>query len=94
MDNKILLSPIDLNLFMDSFRSVIRDEIKASQLQELDTKLLNAVEVCKLFSISRVTLIKWCKEGKIPEHRIGGTVRYKYAEIMESLKTLSKYKKV
>lgn len=92
---QVVLLPVSLENFKAEISSIVRDEIQNQQIIELEAKLLAPAEVCKLFqpSISKVTLHKWTKDGRLQEHRIGGRVYYKYSEIMASLKTLKRYKK-
>ncbi len=77
-------------------QNLIRQEIRAKQDDELQEKLLSPIETCKMFqpNISRVTLHAWTKDGRLQEHRIGGRIYYKYSEVINSLQTLKKYKKV
>ncbi|MEJ7740436.1 MAG: helix-turn-helix domain-containing protein [Chitinophagaceae bacterium] len=79
----------------DEIRNSIRAELLSKLKEELEEKLLSPSETCKLFqpNISKVTLHKWTREGRIQEHRIGGRVYYKYSEVMNSLQTLKKYSK-
>lgn len=94
MDN-LILTPVPLDTLLQSFREIIREEIKSEQTNNLDRKLLSPAEACNIFQpkISKVTLSSWTRQGLIQEHRIGGRVYYKYSELIESLKTLKKYKK-
>jgi len=76
-------------------QTLIRQEIRAKQNEELQEKLISPAETCKLFQpqISKVTLNKWTKDGRLQEHRIGGRVFYKYSEVINSLQTLKRYSK-
>jgi len=91
MDN-ILLTPIPLDTLMQSFREIIKEEIKAQYLKDLEEKLLTANDVKELFAVSTVTIASWTKKGLLIKHPIGGRNFYKNSEVMESLKTLKKYK--
>ncbi len=48
-------------------------------------KLLSHKEVAKLFNVSLVTLHDWTKKGILKAYRMGNRIRYKEAEIMETL---------
>ncbi len=91
---QIVLSPIPLNLLMQSLRKVIREEIIAENVKAHMEKLLSPAETCKMFSppISKPTLVQWTRKGFLQEHRISGRVFYKMTEILASLKTLKRYK--
>ena len=91
MDN-IILTPVPLDTLLQSFREIIKDEIKAEYLTKLQEKLLSTTEVAKLFKVSTVTIGSWSDQGLLIKHSIGGRNYYKYSEVMESLKTLKKYK--
>jgi hypothetical protein len=89
----IMITQVSKENFLEAFRTIIREEIKAEQLNELQGKLLSRAEACKIFQpkISTVTLDKWTSEGRIQSRRIGRRVFYKYAEVVEAAKTLKKY---
>lgn len=93
MDN-LILTPVPLENLLQSFREIIKEEIKAEALSELQEKLLSPEEACKLFvpKVTKPTLESWSKNGPLTKHYIGGRVFYKYSEIMASLKTLGRYK--
>ncbi len=93
MDNNIILTPVPLDSLLQSFREVVKEEIKAQQLADLQEKLLSPKEVCNLFNpkISLPTLARWSDQELLTRYDLGGKVLYKYSEVMGSLKTLKKY---
>ncbi len=50
-----------------------------------ETDLLTRKEAAKLLSVSLPTILDWTKTGKITGYRIASRVRYKRAEIENSL---------
>ena len=62
--DKIILSPIELSELLDKVRQVVKEEVLASQKNQLEEKFLSPAEVCKLFTpkITRPTLNKLCHE--------------------------------
>ena len=92
MENNIVLSSIPLESLLKSFREIIREEIKADLKDQLQEKLLNVTEVAKLFSVSTMTISSWVAKGLLTKYSIGGRNYFKNAEVMESLKSLKKYK--
>ncbi len=84
-----------LETLLQSFRAIVKEEIKAEHLNELQEKLLSPAEACKIFqpNISKVTLSKWTADGLIQDYRMGGRRFYKYSELIQSLLILKKYKK-
>jgi len=87
--------PIATDEFWGRLREIVKEEIRDKQRVDIEEKLCSPSETCNLFQpkISKVTLAKWTKEGRIQEHRIGGRIYYKYSEVISSLETLKKYKK-
>lgn len=91
MDN-LILSTIAMESLLHSFREIIREEIKAEQHGRLQEKLLTTTEVCSLFGVSSVTISNWTNQGLLIKHTKGGRNYFKYSEVIESLKTVKKYK--
>ena len=52
----------------------------------LIVSLLNFNELSERIDISKVTLHKFRRQGKIPYCKVGRTIRYNYKEVIESLK--------
>lgn len=48
-------------------------------------KLITRMEVAKMLGVTLPTVYDWTKKGIITAYRIGNRVRYKEAEIMETL---------
>ena len=53
--------------------------------QKEDVEYVTRKEAAKILSVSLVTLNQWTKEGIIVGYRISSRVRYKKAEILNSL---------
>ena len=47
--------------------------------------LLTQSEVCAFYKVSKPTIIKWQKEGKIKAYAIDNERRYKKSELLDSL---------
>ena len=47
-----------------------------------DEPMLTATQVCGKLQISRETLRRWHKSGKIKRYEVAGTHRYKLSEIL------------
>jgi excisionase family DNA binding protein len=45
------------------------------------TGYLDKVEVARLLRLSPKTVGQWANQGKLPGHRIGGRLRFKWADI-------------
>ncbi len=93
MEN-IVLTPVPLDTLLQSFREIVKEEIKAQQLNDLQEKLLSPKEVCNLFEpkISLPTLARWTDDNLLIRYDLGSKVFYKYSEVLSALKTLKRYK--
>jgi excisionase family DNA binding protein len=50
-----------------------------------DEVLLTQTEVCEFYKVSKTTIIKWAKDGKIKVYAIDNERRYKKSELLDSL---------
>ena len=93
--NQILLNGITIDQLVESFRPMIREEVRLV-FSEQEERLLSPAETCKLFrpAITKATLTAWTDKGWLQEHRIGGRVFYLKSEVLASTLTLGKYKNV
>ncbi len=93
--DKVILTPVPMDEFLNSIREVIREEVKRETSEEGREALISQKEACKLFNpaISLTTIIKWGKDGVLNPRKVGGRVYYTRAEILEAAKTIKKYKK-
>lgn len=78
-----------IDLSVDQFRQLIREENSAINLPEKSTlpKILKRKDVAKLYSVSLVTLTKWVKAGKIIQHSIGSRRYFIESEVHEALQS-------
>tara|TARA_B110000003_G_scaffold111226_1_gene113859 strand:- start:306 stop:563 length:258 start_codon:yes stop_codon:yes gene_type:complete len=72
----------------EELQQLIEDAIyKATCTQpNLEYNIITEKELSKRLNITKVTLHKYRKQGKIPFSQIGRTIRYDYKEVMETLK--------
>jgi excisionase family DNA binding protein len=86
---QLMLLPIPFEEFKsvlsDIVKSELKSEIQSLPSQQQPTDLLTRKETAKLLGISLPTLHNWTTEGRIPAYRIARRVRYKRAEVEESL---------
>jgi excisionase family DNA binding protein len=91
MEN-LLLSPISL----EQLKAVISNTVRVELARQLDgrngpkedTKLLTRKEAAHFLGVSLPTLLEFTKSGKITGYRISTRVRYKRAELEQSLKQI------
>ena len=79
---------INFTISKEELKQLIEDAIfKATCTQpNLEYNIITEKELSERIGISKVTLHKYRKEGKIPFIKVGRTIRYDYKEVMETLK--------
>ena len=72
----------------EELKQIIEDAVyKATCTQpNLEYNIITEKELSKRLNITKVTLHKYRKEGKIPFSQVGRTIRYDYKEVMETIK--------
>jgi len=72
----------------EELKQLIEDAVFKATCTEpnLEYNIITEKELSERIGISKVTLHKYRKEGKIPFSQIGRTIRYDYKEVMETLK--------
>ena len=78
----------NLTISKEELKQLIEDAVyKANCTQpNLEYNIITEKEMSKRLDISKVTLHKYRKEGKIPFSQVGRTIRYDYKEVMETIK--------
>ena len=72
----------------EELQQIIEDALYTSNCTQpnLEYNIITEKELSKRLNISKVTLHKYRKEGKIPFSKVGRTIRYDYKEVMETIK--------
>ena len=72
----------------EELKQLIEDSVyKANCTQpNLEYNIITEKELSERLNITKVTLHKYRKQGKIPFSQVGRTIRYDYKEVMETLK--------
>ena len=72
----------------EELKQLIEDAVfKATCTQpNLEYTFISEKELSVRIGISKVTLHKYRKQGKIPFSKVGRTIRYDYKEVMETIK--------
>ena len=72
----------------EELKQLIEDAVyKANCTQpNLEYNIITEKELSERLNITKVTLHKYRKQGKIPFSQVGRTIRYDYKEVMETLK--------
>ena len=78
----------NLTVSKEELQQLIENAVyKATCTQpNLEYNIITEKELSKRLGISKVTLHKYRKEGKIPFSQVGRTIRYDYKEVMGTLK--------
>ena len=85
MKEKTFLIPLTEEELKELIKSSLQEVIAENETNKQRKELLTFKEVTSLLGISASTLNNWKRDGKIPFHRIGGRILFKYAEIVKSL---------
>ena len=97
MQNSIILEQVNLQQLGDLISIAVNKGIALQVSTPTPTandpnELLTRKEVCELLHITLPTLHSWSKENLIASYRINTRVRYKRAEVMETLQKVSQVK--
>ena len=87
MEN-LILSPMLIGELKSVISETVFNEVTkllSKQPQPEQSELLSRKETAKILGVSLVTLNEWQKTGLIPAYRINSRVRYKRAEVLDSL---------
>ena len=78
----------NITISKEELQQLIEDAVYTSTCTQpnLEYNIITEKELSKLLGISKVTLHKYRKEGRIPFSKVGRTIRYDYKEVMETLK--------
>ena len=78
----------NITISKEELKQLIEDAVyKATCTQpNLEYNIITEKELSKRLGISKVTLHKYRRQGKIPFSQVGRTIRYDYKEVMEALK--------
>ena len=97
MQTEIILSGISFDQLQDSIRTTVKNEVEQiiknlPTSQEPAPELITRKETAHILGISLPTLNIWTSTGIIPAQRIGTRVRYKRADVYNSLKDVETLK--
>ncbi len=81
---KQIFTNISEDRFKELMREVVRDEISNLNHTEAED-LIKAKEACDYLMISKVTLYKWLKQGKIIGYYLGTRLFFKKSELEQAL---------
>tara|TARA_Y100000114_G_C11582420_1_gene241722 strand:+ start:166 stop:423 length:258 start_codon:yes stop_codon:yes gene_type:complete len=78
----------NITISKEELKQLIEDAVFKATCTEpnLEYNIITEKELSKRIGISKVTLHKYRKQGKIPFSQVGRTIRYDYNEVIETLK--------
>lgn len=90
---KITITEMTIDEFIASLKVIVKEVLVEQEQKKSNERLLSAEAARKLFTpiISKPTLHRWTKDGRIPAYRLGGRIFYKETEVIEAAKVISKY---
>ncbi len=91
MDN-LILTPVPLDQLVATITASVLQAIKTNQQEQQQEQLLTTAEVAKMFGVTNVTISSWIAKGVLVPYSTGGRNRFKQSEVMQSMKTVRKYK--
>jgi len=91
-----ILFPYEPQLFWESIRKIIREEVQSvdkqkTTLPSLDTAgltykpLYKIAEVCALFHVTKPTIYDWVRHGKLKPYKIRSRVYFLWQDIQHLL---------
>lgn len=87
MDNQTILFPIPLNRLKAEFQ-VWMKEVQEQSVPEQNKQsqtILDTDQLMAKLGVTRPTLAKWRKEGRIPFIQVGSVVRYDLDKVLAAL---------
>ena len=87
MNTQIFLNGITVEQLAEALKPWFSIQT-ANETQQPENDLMTREAVCKLLSITKVTLWKHTKTGKLKSYGIGNRVMYKRSEVLLAVKPL------
>lgn len=75
----------DLAEKLDTLTNVLNGQNRPEPQTVKEEKLITRAEAAQLLGVTLPTIHSWTQKGVISAYRIGNRIRYKHAEIMETL---------
>lgn len=88
MDNQTILFQIPLHRLKQEIQSCIKEVLNQSDLEtkkSIQGTILDTDQLMARLGVTRPTLSKWRKEGRIPFIQVGAVVRYDLDKVLEAL---------
>ena len=82
---KEIFTNLEIQDFETLVRNCIRIELEEFKKDKEEDELMKASEVCNYLKISKVTLYKWLREGKISGYYLATRLFFWKSEIIKAL---------
>ncbi len=91
----IYLNGITLETITDKIRDIVKTELAAHKDNAKDETYLSPKEVCNLFNppVSKPTIDKWARLGKLNKTKLGGRVFYLKSEVITAMEVIKRYER-
>lgn len=83
--------PNEVSRLNDKLESLLTSNSNPPQSEE--ETLMDSRELSDFLDVSKVTIHKWRKQGRIPFIRIGTRIRFQKGDVMKALENLKKYQR-
>lgn len=90
MENQTILFPIPLHRLKIEVKGWIKevlDQTDSGQIKVSQGIILDTDQLMEKLGVTRPTLSKWRKEGRIPFIQVGAVVRYDLDKVLEALES-------
>jgi excisionase family DNA binding protein len=85
---QVLIDCIDIEglraLIKECVRAEINPLLRKGQ-ESVQEDLISIIEVAAIFKVSKVTIHKWKREGRIPFHKVKRKLYFKRSEVLKNI---------
>jgi excisionase family DNA binding protein len=86
----IQVSPDELkDLIRDTIENSFKQRGSINEVAVEQPTLMKIEEACEFLKVSKVTIHKWKRNGRIPFHRISNRIFFKRTELLDALRKIS-----
>ena len=90
---QVFLQGVEVAELLTSVRQIVETAIKTPAPQPLapdPERFLDQKQVAEIFNVSTVSIWDWERKGLLKSYRIGNLKRFKYSEVMDSPKLITR----
>lgn len=83
--DKVILISISKDELSQLIKNAVKDGVPVDENKSPESKLLKILELCEILKVSKATIHKWKKEGRIPFRRVSNRVFFDLHDVLASL---------